>query len=202
MVAPLNPRKKLLLIFALFFTPLIAASAWYKLLPQGYLPSHTTNNGNLIQPIYPLQHFSQQTLDGKTYASTDMSTSWTLVYLLDRPCDTACSKVLYNTRQIRIALNKDIDRLQRITVITPQALAATDARMWQSHPDMRILKTDEANNSLDTQIRTHTANQPYPADSVYLIDPLGNLMMQFDPSLNPKLLLKDLQKLFRLSHIG
>ena len=195
-------RKKLLLIIALFFIPLMIATAWYALLPKDYSPSSTTNNGNLIQPAYSLQNFSQQTLDGKTYTGKDLETIWTLVYLLDRPCDEACSKVLYNTRQTRIALNKDIDRLKRIAVVTPEALANTDARMWKSHPDLTILTIEGADNALDVQIRKHTANLQHSVDSVYLVDPLGNLMMEFSPELNPKLMLKDIRKLLRLSHIG
>ncbi len=185
------PRQKLLLIVALFLLPLLAATLWYRLLPQGYRPDSTTNHGTLILPVYPLQDVGK-----------DLERRWTLVYLLERGCNAACSKTLYNTRQLRIALNKDIDRLKRITIATPAALAATDARMWASHPDMTILGSAGTGNTLDTQIRAYTATQQYPADSVYLIDPLGNLMMQFSPELEPKLMLEDIRKLLRLSHIG
>jgi len=48
--------------------------------------------------------------------------------------------------------------------------------------------------------------QEFPTDgrpySVFIVDPLGNLMMSYDSRQNPKGLLEDLQKLLRLSHIG
>jgi hypothetical protein len=37
---------------------------------------------------------------------------------------------------------------------------------------------------------------------VYVVDPLGNLMMRFDIAQNPRGLLDDLNKLLKLSHIG
>jgi hypothetical protein len=37
---------------------------------------------------------------------------------------------------------------------------------------------------------------------VFVVDPLGNLMMRFDVAQNPKGLLQDLEKLLKLSHIG
>jgi hypothetical protein len=38
--------------------------------------------------------------------------------------------------------------------------------------------------------------------SVFVVDPLGNLMMSYDARTDPRGLLQDLQKLLRLSHIG
>ena len=47
--------------------------------------------------------------------------------------------------------------------------------------------------------RFPTADAPY---SLYVVDPLGNLMMRFDTRGDPKGLLEDLKKLLKLSHIG
>ena len=41
-----------------------------------------------------------------------------------------------------------------------------------------------------------------PAREVYVVDPLGNLVMRFSPDVDRKGLIKDLDKLLRLSHIG
>ena len=46
----------------------------------------------------------------------------------------------------------------------------------------------------------------FPTDareqSLFIVDPLGNLMMRYDVRQNPKGLLQDLKKLLSLSHIG
>jgi hypothetical protein len=38
--------------------------------------------------------------------------------------------------------------------------------------------------------------------TLFIVDPLGNLMMSYDAEANPKGLLEDLKKLLKLSHIG
>ena len=62
---------------------------------------------------------------------------------------------------------------------------------------------------IDTWIDPFVSQQPvqeFPADgrpyAVFIVDPLGNLMMSYDSRQNPKGLLEDLQKLLRLSQIG
>jgi hypothetical protein len=40
------------------------------------------------------------------------------------------------------------------------------------------------------------------ARSLFITDPLGNLVMRYDTQDEPKGLLEDLKKLLRLSHIG
>ncbi|MEZ5476160.1 MAG: SCO family protein [Thiolinea sp.] len=193
-------QKKLLIILALFFVPLAIAMVWYSLLPANYQPDSTTNNGNLVLPVYPLQAFEQTDKDGQPYTLKNLEMKWTLVHLIGDNCDEACSKQLYNTRQIRIALAEDIERVNRLALVSSEQVAADNERMWASHPDLAVVI--DASGGVAEQIRSHTAAQAYPAHSIFLIDPLGNLMMQFSPDLDPKLLMKDLEKLLKLSHIG
>ena len=199
-MSKMNPNKKrLLIVFALFLVPLAIAAAWYTLLPANYQPSSTTNNGNLIQPIYPVQSFEQPTKEGKKFGGKDLEKKWTLVHLVNGTCDEACSKWLYHTRQVRIALAEDMERVNRLTVVDSTESAAENEKMWTSHPDMQVIIS--AKGGLSEQIGM-TSTQPYPKHSIFLIDPLGNLMMQFPPDLDPKKLMKDLEKLLRLSRIG
>ncbi|WP_020394315.1 SCO family protein [Thiolinea disciformis] len=191
-------QKKLILIIALFFLPLFIATVWYKAAPPTFLPDAGTNNGDLITPARRLAAFEQATLTDQIWTLGNLETKWTLVHLLDAPCDEACSKSLYNTRQIRIALGKDMDRVQRVAVVKTPEIAKADSKMWESHPDMTIL-ISHGSQDLAAQIR-HTSTAP--ANTVYLVDPLGNLIMSFNPALAPKLMMKDLTKLLRLSHIG
>jgi hypothetical protein len=53
-----------------------------------------------------------------------------------------------------------------------------------------------------TAILEHAGHTPAAADRVYLIDPLGNLMMCYSVDARPKGMLEDLKKLLRLSHVG
>lgn len=193
-------QKKLLIITALFFIPLAAAAIWYITLPDNYRPGSMTNNGNLITPIYQLQAFEQQTKTGEIYSGKDLEKKWTLVHLITGNCDEACSKWLYNTRQVRIALAEDMERVNRLSVVDSIDSATENQKMWDSHPDMQVVVSNKG--GVAEQIRQYTAQENYPKNSVYLIDPLGNLMMQFPPDINPKLLMKDLERLLKLSRIG
>lgn len=38
--------------------------------------------------------------------------------------------------------------------------------------------------------------------SIWIIDPLGNVVLRFEPDVNPTLILKDLKKLLKLSKVG
>ena len=193
-------RKRLLIIFALFLAPLAFAAIWYALEPLGWQPSRMSNNGTLLDPIFTLQPFQQQTLDGKPFSGKDLEKVWTFVHLVDAECDEICSKVLYDSRQIRIGQGKNMKRVRRVTVVGPAARTVSNAKMWQSHPDMSFILA--AKGGLGEQIREHTAEDKFPANSTYLVDPLGNVMMQFPPDLPPKKIDKDLRKLLKLSHIG
>jgi len=193
-------QKKLVTIFGLFFIPLAIAATWYLVLPENYRPGSMTNNGNLLDPIYPMQAFEQQTKDGEKFTGKNLEKKWTLVHLIKGNCDEACSKWLYNTRQVRIALAEDMERVTRLSIVDNAESVKTDQPMWDSHPDMEVVVT--AQGGVAQQILQRTAKDAYPENSIYLIDPLGNLMMHFPPDIDPKLLMKDLEKLLKLSHIG
>jgi hypothetical protein len=68
-------------------------------------------------------------------------------------------------------------------------------------PDLITVQASAAAASL-TAILEHAGHGPAAADRVYLIDPLGNLMMWYAADARPKGMLEDLKKLLRLSHVG
>lgn len=43
---------------------------------------------------------------------------------------------------------------------------------------------------------------PNAVDSIWIVDPLGNVVLRFDPEINPTLILRDLKKLLKLSKVG
>jgi len=193
-------RKRLVFIFALFLAPLAIAAIWYGLVPAGWHSSSMTNNGQLLDPIFTVEPFEQETLEGKPFSGKELEKVWTFVHLIDGDCAEQCSKMLYNTRQIRVSQGKNMQRVARVAVIGAGARSESNDRMWQSHPDMTFVLA--AKGGLGEQIRAHIAKANYPVNSIFLVDPLGNVMMQFPPDLPAKKVGKDLKKLLKLSHIG
>jgi hypothetical protein len=193
-------RKKLIIIAAWFLIPLALATIWYKVLPKSFLPSASTNNGELLDPIFTLDKFTQQTAKGEIFTNVEIEKIWTLVHFVQGECDEQCSQSLYKTRQLRISMGKDIDRLNRIAVLKQDGISDSNQKMWASHPDLEVLIASR--NGVGAQIKSQVKNIQISWDSIFLVDPLGNVMMHFPASMEAKLIKKDIRKLLKLSHIG
>jgi hypothetical protein len=124
---------------------------------------------------------------------------WTLLYLGAGACSAGCRTDLYNTRQVRAALGADRERVQRVFL----AAGACCDLDWlhTQQPDLITVQANVAAAPL-TAILQHAGPSAAAADRVYLIDPLGNLMMFYAADARPKGMLEDLKKLLRLSHVG
>ena len=99
-------------------------------------------------------------------------------------------------RQSRLALNKDMTRVQRVFLTTGNC--CDRAYLDAEHPGLVVELADEPPGADLLAAFPDTA-----AGSIYIVDPLGNLMMRHAPAPAPtKDLLEDLRKLLKLSHIG
>lgn len=195
-----NNRKKLLIIFGFFLVPLLVAIVWYKFLPAQFRPVKTTNQGDILEQVFTLTPFTHQTFDGQAFTNVEIEKVWTLVHFVNGECDEACSRSLYKTRQLRLTLGNDIARVNRIAIYKSQGDGASNEKMWLSHPNLKVLLA--TNSGIAEQIVGRISKVNHQQNSVYLIDPLGNVMMHFSQDLLPKQIQKDLKKLLKLSHIG
>jgi hypothetical protein len=193
-------RRQLLLLAALFFVPL-AIAFWMYYGPTGWRPSGDASKGDLIDPARPLAALALTTAGGTQTQPDFLRGKWSMVYVGDGLCDERCRKALYLTRQSRIALNKDMDRVQRVFLVTGRC--CDRAFLAQEHPDLIVARVDDAASA--------ALLEPFPAyggvpladaGRIFLVDPLGNLLMSYAPTAPDKALLTDMKKLLRLSHIG
>lgn len=187
-------RAALIGLAALFFLPLLGSFYLYYI--GGWRPEGGTNNGELISPARPLSPITFNKRDGTSLSQTLLQDKWSLVYIGDGRCDEACQHALWTIRQTRLLLAEDMDRVQRIFIA--DEACCNDAFLDREHPGLEIIRAEDdvTRQWLGQFPRDPTV--PY----VYIVDPLGNLMMRFDTRENPKGLLKDLEKLLKLSHIG
>jgi len=109
---------------------------------------------------------------------------WVLVTFDPAACDSACEKKLYVVRQVRRALGKDAERIERLWIVTDGA-----------RPRPELLAAIEG---------AHIASgEPgFKGDRVYLVDPIGNLMMRFPADPDPSKMIRDLQRLLKYSSFG
>ena len=122
---------------------------------------------------------------------TALRGKWVLVTLDRAACDAACEKKLYVVRQARRAQGKDLDRVERLWLVTDHGKPSAEllAAIEGSH----VVAADPA------FVKSFAADAP---DHIYLVDPLGNLMMRFPPQPDPAKVIKDLQRLLRYSRFG
>ena len=106
-------RIQLVGVAALFFVPFVLAIVVTKLFPE-WLPSGTVNHGRLVSPVVPVTTRGLVSLDSDAIEEDFLSGRWTLVLLADPPCAEACRDRLFETQQVRLALNKDARRVQRL----------------------------------------------------------------------------------------
>jgi cytochrome oxidase Cu insertion factor (SCO1/SenC/PrrC family) len=185
---------------ALFFVPVVAAFWLYYGVP-GWRPGGAANRGNLIDPAVPLPVLEFAGTGGQTIAGDLLRDRWTLLFIGAASCDARCRDALYLTRQTRLALGKDADRVRRVFLATGPCCPAT--ALAAEHPDLVVAILTQS--QLDALMRLIPQRDTSPtADPArtYIVDPLGNLMMSYSTDAPDKALLDDLKRLLRLSHIG
>lgn len=194
-------RRQLLVLAAIFFLPLALAFGLYYG-AGGWAPQGGTNKGDLFDPAVPLPAIALALQDGSRTAPEFLRGKWTIAYLGDGACDERCRRALYLSRQSRIALNKDMDRVQRVFLAT--GACCDQSFLAAEHPDLAVvtLGSDPDSQALLARFPALDGMPVEQAGRLYVIDPLGNLVLSYPATAPDKALLTDVRKLLRLSHIG
>jgi cytochrome oxidase Cu insertion factor (SCO1/SenC/PrrC family) len=119
---------------------------------------------------------------------------WTLIYLGPGDCAVPCRQALEEMRQARRALGRDMDRVQRLYVVTVGT--ADTAFLTQQHPGIGLIAERQTVLALDSAI-----GERWSGD-IFLADPLGNLVMRYPAGTAVKDIHDDLKRLLTVSSIG
>ena len=198
----LSSRQALVLLGLLFMTPAFVAWVMHNSTEQGWRPEGTTNRGMLVHPARPLSLPVEMMIAGQT-ANDFLQGKWTLLYIGDADCDAVCNKNLYKMRQIRTAQNENMRRIQQLYLVRDEAIPASLAALLEKdYKDtaVALLAAEQAAQIAPYFLIDDVSMQA--AERVYIIDPLGNLMMYYPPDAAPGGMLKDLKKLLKYSKIG
>jgi hypothetical protein len=189
-------RRNFRTVFALgglFLVPLLLSFWLYYGLH--WRPPGTVNHGELIVPARPLPDITLADAGGVP-AGQIFSGKWSLVYVGDGACDANCRATLFFMRQTRLSLNNEMTRVQRVFLATGDC--CDRAYLAAEHPGLRVLDASTA----AAQPLLALFDPAGRAQGLYIVDPLGNLMMRYDARQPPKGLLEDLKRLLQLSQIG
>jgi len=195
-------RRILIGVALMFFAPL--ALSFYLYYGRYWHPGGRVNAGELIDPARPLPALTLP-LAAPALGTSALQTNpqflqhkWTFLYVQHGRCDDECLRHLYDTRQVRLALDREMDRVQRVFIGDSDCCDLKE--LLAAHPDLIAIRGSAADESLLGLLpqRSGALN----SHRVYLIDPLGNLMMFYAADAKPKGMLEDMKRLLRLSSIG
>lgn len=188
----LKSRLKLIGIALLFVVPVIYS--WYLVFFTNFKPHPKgVEHGLIISPIIQVGDF--ELVDPISHKIYQLIGKWTLVSFVENKCDNVCEFQLYSLRQIWLALGKDGNKIQRLAIVKDNNLISSE--QIKLSQGQFLLKDDR-----DLKDRLNSRFKSYPAfesESIYLIDPYGNLMMQYKKGTNPSGIIKDIELLIRIS---
>ena len=198
-------RLKLFALFLVCAAPVIASYVTFYIVK----PEQRSNYGELAK-VAPLPDATFTLLDGKPFRLSEFKGQWVLVTFDGGACADTCLKKLHNMRQVRTALGRERERVERVWLITDEAPLAT--MTMREYDGTRMLRTGASGASaLPGAIAAAFASGEKAGraalgatlnDHIYLIDPLGNLVLRFPKNEEPGRMKKDLDRLLKYSRIG
>jgi cytochrome oxidase Cu insertion factor (SCO1/SenC/PrrC family) len=165
--------------------------AYYVMPPPG-----RTNFGDLIEPQRPIPDLRLAGADGAAFKFESLRGRWVLLQFDSGRCDPACVDKLYALRQQRTMTGKDRDRIERVWLIGDAAVPADT--LASDYAGTVVLRADPAELAPVFPVEAGRRLQDY----LYVIDPLGNLMMRFPATGEPSRIRKDLGRLLKASRVG
>ena len=152
------------------------------------------NYGELLPPA-PLADPELQMPAGQEFRLSALRGKWVLLQADSGDCQASCRQKLHSMRQVRAALGKDQDRVERVYLIDDRK--PLDSALAAELAGNRLARTPAG--ALLRQLAPHGEDA---RRHIYLIDPLGNLVLRYPGNADNAKMLKDLQRLLRASSIG
>ncbi|WP_212626108.1 hypothetical protein [Pseudomonas sp. PP3] len=175
-------RVQLLLILLGVIGPMILATGMYKL--QFWVPEGRSYHGELIG-------------NGQTRADLGVQAEearWQLLVTAPKDCAVDCQQLVYLARQIQIGLGREAGRASHAIAAAQPLSSNYEAKLTREYPQLQRYPLDLATFTKTTGDKA--------APQLWIIDPHGNLVLRYDPSVKGKDLLNDLRHLLKLSNIG
>jgi hypothetical protein len=182
-----SPRARLAALAGLFLVPIAASLLVYHF----FRPEPAANYGELLLPPDLITTHEFARADGTAFAFSRLRGRWILVASDSGRCEAACVNKLAAMRQVRLALGRNAGRVERVFVVDDIAAASAPLASQEGvvvlEPHRGVALPPGALND-----RAH----------IYLVDPLGNVMMRWPEVPDLRRMLKDLDRLLRASQVG
>ena len=178
----MTARKEFWVLLAMFVMPIAFGTLFFYANPN-YFSESTVNYGELVRPV-----IATDGDDIEIEGDASLQGIWTMVYVSNR-CDDACEKAVADMKTIRTLMNDDMRRIQRMIIIEDSSTPISN--------DESLIKARLNSEKIKQRLKKYTEN------AIYLIDPIGNIMLYYEPqNIDIRLVIKDLKRLFKYSRIG
>ena len=165
------------------------------------MPSTQSNYGTILNPVRPVPDLTFQQLDGdKQLNIEDLKGKWILVSVANSTCGDNCKDNLYKIRQMRRALGKERGRVERLVILINNESVDSFKDILKDYKGTLVV--DGPDSSIKRLLSILAPPSKSAVDHVYIIDPRGNIMMHYLPGADGVGILKDLERLLKVSQIG
>lgn len=194
----LSPRIIFLLILGLFVLPLVLA--W--LMFNGTLSfelGETSNQGVLLEPPVPLDWSGAEARSQSKTLS--LNGSWVILYPLEQTCSETCEDLLIGLRQMHIASGRDRNRIVIALLLEADYSESFSAELDEIYQHFSILTSQNTLFTSSIKNAISQSRQSGSTDKIFLVDPLGNIMMSYNGADSPSRLSHDLKRLLKWSKL-
>lgn len=172
----MTTRSKNLLILGLIIAPFVLTFVGVRLFVD-LDEMDKMNKGHLIVPHVDIADLKPLHLSGEAFSRDALAGRWTLLYVADGDCDTACKNGLfYLITQLRRSLDTDTPRVRRMIAHTREPDAALRAFLDGEVEGMDEIRLDPvaAGDALAPFLNTSS-----PADHIFIVSPDGMLFLWY-----------------------
>ena len=197
---PVRARSNftLWLVLAVCLAPFVGSLALYHFAP----PAQRMNYGELIDVVPLMDEAGMpgelQLLDGKRITLGSLRGKWLMLQRAGGACSGLCGENLWKLRQVRLTQGDNQERIQRVWLVEDDA-PPPDA-LLREHEGLLVVMTSRS--EAGRRLLRHMSGAGDDPASLWLADPLGNLMLRWPPLADPSAMKKDLRRLLRTSRIG
>jgi hypothetical protein len=184
-------RMKLLAIFAVVAMPILVA--WIMAKSGVGVPTERNNRSDLVEPNVTVQDW------GVSIEPLGYGSPWRLAVTTVEDCQQACLDLIHEARQINVALGREAGRVEHLLLSAQLPDTELVERLERDYPRLEQSGLDPA--AYQTSLRELPSGWS-EGPQLWLIDPLGRVVLRQDPGQPGKRLLDDLKHLLKVSKVG
>ena len=191
-------NKGFITALLIFLTPIIVitvSTVWYY---SGYGPEEKVNYGRLLSEPIDVGTLDLE-LDYQNLNVDSMERKWMLVHFINDPGLESCADLIYVARQVNVLLARQQTRVKRY-IAAPLEVKPKLENFFTTYPDLNFIEVKDQSTTI--QEFKKNGIDPFAQPNMFVIDPIGNIILHYSGEVDGKKLLADLKKLLGASKIG